>query len=64
MLPFTTMSQQGHWIHRFETREKEDQYLMIREIATNRANAFTWDIIDDFYAKVLSPTIIFNSVRL
>ena len=40
------------WINRFLERHSDIKYGLAKTIATNRANAQSWDIMDDFFAKV------------
>lgn len=49
-LPGRTMG--VNWIYRFLKRHHECKYILVKTIATNRANAVTWDMMDDFFAKV------------
>lgn len=42
----------SNWIYRFLSRHEECRYLVVKAIASNRANAVTWNMIDDFFAKV------------
>lgn len=43
------------WIYRFLERHTECRYVLTKAIATNRANAVSWDIMDDFFWKVCIP---------
>jgi hypothetical protein len=40
------------WLHRFLSRHPECRYILVETIDTNRANAESWDIMDDFFGKV------------
>jgi len=40
------------WLNRFLERHLDIKYVLAKTIATNRANAQSWDIMDDFYVKV------------
>jgi hypothetical protein len=40
------------WMYRFLHRHPDCQYKLVQTIATNRANAESWDIMDDFFGKV------------
>lgn len=41
-----------HWIYRFLARPDQCRYSIVKVIVTNRANAITWDMMDDSFAKV------------
>lgn len=40
------------WVNRFLERHHEVKYVYVKTIATSRANAKSWDIMDDFFWKV------------
>jgi hypothetical protein len=40
------------WFYRFLDRHEECRYLLVKSICTSRANAVSWDMMDDFFAKV------------
>lgn len=43
----------GHdWIYRFLAKHNEIRYVIVKAIATSRANAVSWDMMDDFFGKV------------
>lgn len=46
------------WIYRFLERHHECRYVLTKAIATNRANAVSWDVMDDFFWKVCMSKII------
>jgi hypothetical protein len=42
------------WMYRFLSRHPQCRYVLVQMIATDRANAESWDIMDDFFGKVCS----------
>lgn len=40
------------WIYRFLERNAECRYVLTKTIAANRANAVSWDVMNDFFWKV------------
>lgn len=40
------------WLGRFLERHPEMKYVYVKTISTSRANAESWDIMDDFFWKV------------
>ncbi|KAH8144406.1 uncharacterized protein LAJ45_11606 [Morchella importuna] len=41
-----------NWIYRFLGRHPECPYVLTKTIGTNRANAYSWDVMDDFFWKL------------
>lgn len=41
-----------NWIYRFLNRHEECRYVVTKTIASDQANAHSWDVIDDFFWKV------------
>lgn len=52
------------WINRFIDRHSDIKYVLVKTIATTQANAQSWDIMDDFFAKVsLIVTFFFFKLK-
>lgn len=45
------------WIYRFLSRHPECRYVLVKNIASNRANAINWDVMDDFFWKVSKKSL-------
>lgn len=41
-----------NWIYSFLGRHPECKYVLTKTISTSRANAYSWDVMDDFFWKV------------
>jgi hypothetical protein len=42
-----------NWIHYFIQRNSKTKYCFVSRLQKSRANAESWDVMDDFFAKVL-----------